>query len=247
MSLVQSETLSIGEVVARLRPACEVSESNLRFWEKQGLLQPQRTPGGHRAYSEADLERIKMIKALQEQRRLPLAAIRHLCKMQVENADQVTSWVESLLRPLHFEAGYEPRNAAALVAETGLSREAIAELTAMGVLRPTPGSTPDDPCYDEDGRALCRMMAELQRLGLPQSGMVAKAQMVDRHVRAEWDEIIEPNFPALAALPFDSRLRMKQVGEEMETLLFSIARRRLRDEIWQRAEGGSLPCQNEDH
>lgn len=246
MSLLQNETLSIGEVVARLRPAYDVSESHLRFWEKQGLLQPLRTPGGHRMYRASDLERIKLIKSLQEQRHLPLAAIRHLCAMHVDNVDEITSWIESLQRPRHFEAGYQPRNVTALAAETGLSPAGITELTANGLLKPTPDSPPDDPHFDEDARALCRMLAEIERLGLPLTAMVAKAQMVDRHVRAEWAEIIQPNFPRLAVMPVDQRLRMKQVGEEMEVLLFSMARRRLRDELWQQADGGPLSDPNED-
>ncbi|MER3437643.1 MAG: hypothetical protein C4346_08675 [Chloroflexota bacterium] len=68
--------LSIGEVVAKLRRSYpDVSHSSLRFLEREGLIRATRTPGGHRLYSTADVERIRQIKAWQAQR-LTLQAIR---------------------------------------------------------------------------------------------------------------------------------------------------------------------------
>lgn len=37
---------------------------NLRVYERRGLLEPQRSPGGTRLYSEADVERLQRIGAL---------------------------------------------------------------------------------------------------------------------------------------------------------------------------------------
>jgi MerR family transcriptional regulator, heat shock protein HspR len=37
---------------------------NLRVYERRGLLDPQRTDGGTRLYSEADLDRIRRISEL---------------------------------------------------------------------------------------------------------------------------------------------------------------------------------------
>ena len=70
------EFLSIGSVVAELqRSYPDVSHSSLRFLEREGLITSTRTPGGHRLYSQADVERIRQIKAWQAQR-LPLEQIR---------------------------------------------------------------------------------------------------------------------------------------------------------------------------
>lgn len=46
----------------------DVSHSSLRFLEREGLVIPTRTTGGHRLYSPTDLHRIRQIKAWQEQR-----------------------------------------------------------------------------------------------------------------------------------------------------------------------------------
>jgi len=48
--------------------ACEllgVSPRTLRYYEELGFLQPARTPGGHRLYSDADLEIVGRIGRMQ--------------------------------------------------------------------------------------------------------------------------------------------------------------------------------------
>ncbi len=68
--------LSIGAVVADVqREFPDVSHSSLRFLEREGLLQPTRTPGGHRLYTVEDVQRIVQIKRWQAQR-LTLVEIR---------------------------------------------------------------------------------------------------------------------------------------------------------------------------
>jgi len=60
---------SIGEVVQLLqRDYPSVTQSSLRFFEREGLVHPARTPGGHRLYRPADIERIRRIKRLQDER-----------------------------------------------------------------------------------------------------------------------------------------------------------------------------------
>lgn len=41
-----------------------VHERSLRYYEKQGLLTPERLPSGYRDYSEADLETVRRIRCL---------------------------------------------------------------------------------------------------------------------------------------------------------------------------------------
>jgi len=68
--------IPIGQVVQELqRVHPDVTHSSLRFLERERLVLPTRTPGGHRLYSQQDLERIRQIKAWQAQR-LSLEEIR---------------------------------------------------------------------------------------------------------------------------------------------------------------------------
>lgn len=53
-----------------------VSHGLLRLWEREGLVSPQRTPGGHRFYTAEDLVRLRQIAHLRRVERLNTAAIR---------------------------------------------------------------------------------------------------------------------------------------------------------------------------
>lgn len=57
------------DVIAELsRDHADVSHSSLRFLEREGLIAPARTPGGHRLFSDADVARVRQIKRWQGQR-----------------------------------------------------------------------------------------------------------------------------------------------------------------------------------
>jgi MerR family transcriptional regulator, heat shock protein HspR len=58
---------------------------NLRAYEKAGLVDPQRTPGGTRLYSMADIERLRQITALLEEG-LNLAGIAKVLRLEADNA-----------------------------------------------------------------------------------------------------------------------------------------------------------------
>jgi methanogenic corrinoid protein MtbC1 len=80
----ETDWLSIGDVVAELRRDYpEVSHSSLRFLERERLVAPTRTPGGHRLYRLADIERIRQIKRWQQQR-LSLDEIRQRLAAQMD-------------------------------------------------------------------------------------------------------------------------------------------------------------------
>ena len=69
--------LTIGEIVQRLQNAYpDVSISKVRFLEEEGLVAPERTAGGYRKFSQADVARVEMILRLQKEHFLPLAVIR---------------------------------------------------------------------------------------------------------------------------------------------------------------------------
>ncbi len=52
-----------------------VKPGRIRVWEHRGLLKTFRTEGGHRLFSEGDIERIRQIKALRDQDCGPLAGL----------------------------------------------------------------------------------------------------------------------------------------------------------------------------
>ena len=69
--------LSIGEVLAQLLEEFpDVTISKIRFLESQGLIDPERTPSGYRKFTEAEVERLRVILREQKAHYLPLRVIK---------------------------------------------------------------------------------------------------------------------------------------------------------------------------
>ena len=56
----------------------------LRLYESKGLVRPARTPGGTRLYSDADLERLRLISRLTTELGLNLAGVEHVLRLEDE-------------------------------------------------------------------------------------------------------------------------------------------------------------------
>jgi MerR family transcriptional regulator/heat shock protein HspR len=56
----------------------------LRIYENKGLIRPKRTSGNTRLYSEADLDRLRLIQQLTNELGLNLAGVEHVLRLQDE-------------------------------------------------------------------------------------------------------------------------------------------------------------------
>lgn len=104
-----SEPLFVISVAARL---VEMHPQTLRKYEREGLIAPSRTSGNLRLYSDEDIERLRQVKYLVEQRGLNLAGVqlaldltRGLQQLRERstrnrNADSMEAEITSLLRLL---------------------------------------------------------------------------------------------------------------------------------------------------
>ena len=54
----------------------------LRIYESKGLVTPQRTAGNTRLYSDADLERLRLINRLTQELGLNLAGVEHVIRLE---------------------------------------------------------------------------------------------------------------------------------------------------------------------
>jgi MerR family transcriptional regulator, light-induced transcriptional regulator len=83
-SQLKPDRMTIGAAVAELSSVYpRVTQSSLRFLEREGLIAPARSPGGHRLYSAADIARVRQIKFWQSQH-LSLDEIRDRLSAQME-------------------------------------------------------------------------------------------------------------------------------------------------------------------
>lgn len=75
-----------------------VHPQTLRIYERKGLIEPFRTPGGTRRYSDEDLERLGLIQELTAEG-VNLEGVRRILSLQSEN-NRLRSQVDRLRRLL---------------------------------------------------------------------------------------------------------------------------------------------------
>ncbi len=66
----------------------------LRVYERRGLVEPHRTPGGTRRYSQSDIDRLQLIQTLTEQG-LNLEGVKQVMELQ-DRIEQLRSEVAAL-------------------------------------------------------------------------------------------------------------------------------------------------------
>jgi MerR family transcriptional regulator/heat shock protein HspR len=105
----------------------------LRMYEAKGLVQPGRTPGGTRLYSDADVERLRLIQRLTTELGLNLAGVEQVLRLQDE-LNRARLRMERLERELRAEIAEVHRS---YRREVVLYRPAEVERRATGERRQT--------------------------------------------------------------------------------------------------------------
>jgi MerR family transcriptional regulator/heat shock protein HspR len=77
-------------------------QQTLRMYEAKGLVRPKRTAGGTRLYSEADIERLRVIQRLTTELGLNLAGVEHVLRLEDE-LRRMQARMERLERELRDE------------------------------------------------------------------------------------------------------------------------------------------------
>ena len=61
-----------------------VHPQTLRIYERKMLVQPTRSPGGTRLYSDADIERLRLIQRLTQDEGVNLAGVMRIIELEME-------------------------------------------------------------------------------------------------------------------------------------------------------------------
>ena len=118
MSLRRGEPVFVISVAARL---LEMHPQTLRKYEREGLIAPSRSAGNLRLYSDRDIERLRQVKYLVEQRGLNLAGV------------QIALELTHRLRATHTSArAAEQADPAASIPAGALCQEIEDLLTILG-------------------------------------------------------------------------------------------------------------------
>ena len=121
--------LTIGTVCSRLQDEFpDVSISKIRYLEDQGLLNPRRTQGGYRLFSEDDVERLETILRLQRDEFLPLRVIRQEL--------EAGAGKQRKRRRSAVDGGEEELDLEGLCDRAGITTQRARELEEFGLLEP---------------------------------------------------------------------------------------------------------------
>ena len=80
--------ISVAAQLAGMHP------QTLRIYERKQLIQPQRSAGNTRLYSDADIERLRLIHRLTQEEGVNLAGVTRIIQMQLE-IDQMQAELEA--------------------------------------------------------------------------------------------------------------------------------------------------------
>jgi len=204
--------LTIGTVCTRLKDEFpEVSISKIRYLEDQGLLNPRRTQGGYRLFSEDDVDRLETILRLQRDEFLPLRVIRQELEAGAGKRRRRRSVVE---------AGEEELDLEELCDRAGITHARARELEEFGLLE----SRVEDGqrIYAESEAEIAAACEALARFGIGARNLRAFRTAADRE-SSLLEAVIAPALRSRSAERRQAALgdlqRLAQSAQELADLL----------------------------
>ena len=211
----RQKAVTIGSVCKALHQEFpDISISKIRYLEDQKLLNPRRTQGGYRLYTQSDIQRLRTILRLQRDEFLPLRVIRQeLAEGRAENEVTPPALAgdhRGRRRPMVTVrdpgAVYSLED---VVDETGADPGLVRELVDFGVIK---GETRGGARYfDETEREIVRAVSELARYGVGGRNLRVFRSSADREAQL-LQSILAP------ALRSRNPERRKEAMEALENL-----------------------------
>jgi DNA-binding transcriptional MerR regulator len=214
--------LTIGTVCNRLQDEFpDVSISKIRYLEDQGLLNPRRTQGGYRLFSEDDVERLETILRLQRDEFLPLRVIRQELEAGAGKRRRRRSMVD---------AGEEELDLEELCERAGIKADRARELEEFGLLE----SRLEDGqrLYAESEADIAAACEALARFGIDARNLRAFRNAADREsglVEAVIAPALRSRNPERRQAALGDLQRLGQSAQELADLLLRRNVRRLVD------------------
>jgi DNA-binding transcriptional MerR regulator len=148
---------TIGAVCRRLKAEFpDISISKIRYLEEQGLLNPRRTRGGYRMFSEDDVDRLETILRLQRDEFLPLRVIRQELSNSVQRG-------RHRQRP-GLAAEEQELSLDELCARAHVAPALVRDLEGFGLLQPT--TVRGDRRYRESDVEVATLCGQLAGYGM---------------------------------------------------------------------------------
>jgi DNA-binding transcriptional MerR regulator len=223
--------LKISELVQRTH----VSKETVHYYVREGLLPKPRKRGRNIAdYDAGYVERIRLIKELQDRYFLPLAIIKNILKYQKKSPEgqSLLSLRREYFRPVDQLLPSEVEGEEAFLKATELGRRWLARMEEWGIISPEIRN--GRKIYSQDDITLGKLVLEMDRVGIGvKDGFDAEAL---KHYRDLFREIVVMShkyyFEAtLGKLPPEEFSRRIVQGREiMSTFFYHLYRKLSREE-----------------
>lgn len=177
----EAQRLRIGQVCDLLRDEFpDVSISKLRFLQDKGIVQPERTSGGYRAYSVQDVEALRLALRMQRDEFMPLRVIKQELQRRLdggapaaagsdadgENAQRAPIVVRSERSAVTLDPDEPLVSIDAAMRSAGVSREFLEECRSANIVSGVVNEDAQHPRFSRDEVALLTIAGALHRLGL---------------------------------------------------------------------------------
>jgi DNA-binding transcriptional MerR regulator len=218
----------MGEMrINELAERAGVPTRTIRYYTQQGLLNPPTLRGRVGFYDEGHLDRLRLIKELQEKRFLPLSVIGSVLRHHEQGAS-----IDTMLVPLDLL--YQPRwDATArndftrteLAAEAGVDVGVVDAAEDMGLLFPT--GRGKDRRYTQDDVHMLDVAQRWMDLGIPKSlGRLYRESLEEisqMQIRA-FNQIVVAPLSKQRTTPEDARDRLIEGYQAMASVFEQLVR-----------------------
>src|SRR2546423_7371132 len=175
--------------IEQLARAAGVAVDTIRFYQGKGLLEAPRREGRVTFYGDAHVERLKRIKALQQQG-FTLTVIQRFLAGELEASD------EALVAAVTHQAAPQTLTLSELAERSGVAEPLLVSLEQAGLLVPITGG--DEPLYPANDLDAIAAGMKLISAGVPLGALIELASeyadatdrvagqavdLFDRHVR----------------------------------------------------------------
>jgi len=155
--------LKIRDLVQRTR----ISKETVHYYIREGLLPKPRKRGRNIAeYNDSYVDRIRLIKELQDRYFLPLAVIKNMLKNQKKSSEgqSFLSLRSEYFRPVNQLLPNEIVGEEAFRKETGVGKRWLAKMEEWGII--TPEVRHGQKVYSQDDITLGKLIVEMDESGI---------------------------------------------------------------------------------
>nr|WP_234037134.1 MerR family transcriptional regulator [Leucobacter sp. L43] len=194
----------------------DLTPSKLRFLEEQGLVTPERTKSGYRKFSQAHIERLRLILTLQRDHYLPLKVIAEVLEELDAGRDPIIPGAaprsaSSILAPKRVLSSEELRRL------TGASPRFIGEAIAAGLL-------PAAEVFPHDAVAQVTALLKLSEQGITPRHLRPLRVAAEREAELIGHAVSTRGVKAASPAAMEGAL---EIADHLDTVRAGVLRRRI--------------------